>query len=156
MSQFQPDPPQRRRPAIDTTGPASRMHRWLQWPKSPRRRLGLFAVVGLIPLIVGSLGLGPLALLFFYQFPLGFLAVLNIRAHNSVPGIVAMIVGWSVYVGLVIAGVHARTQRAFAVQFLVFVLLILLNTAGCSYGMQNLDFAAVPSALGSAGFTPFA
>ena len=98
------------------------------------------------PSSFGALSFGDLIVTFYLAdmlvylapfFPMGFAALQP--EPSTAHAVLALVVGWSVYLGLAVFGVLAKRRRAFLILWIIFVALLITNIAGCQ-SSQGLNY----------------
>jgi hypothetical protein len=93
-----------------------------------------FPVVPLLILGPESLPLYPLIL----YFPAGLLAFLYQHVNEMPP--VSTVLGWLIYIGISVIAILTAKRLLFVVLYVIFLLLLAINVAGCNRIIENASF----------------
>jgi len=103
--------------------------------KEPENReflkLMVFLATLMSPTFIMYLSTGKFLLHFFFLFPMGFLYLFF---PFELPN---FLLGWIVYITLMIVGVRSRKPRMFLYTYILFVILVLINLKGCSVLLED-------------------
>ena len=94
-------------------------------------KLMVFLVTLMSPTFFMYLSTGNLLLHFFFLFPMGFLYLFF---PFELPN---FLLGWIVYIWLMVVGVRSRRPRMFLYMYSLFVILMLINLKGCSVLLED-------------------
>ena len=92
----------------------------------------VFAITFISPTIIMFFSTGRLVLPFLFLFPAGLLYLLF--PYFLFPN---LLLGWIIYIALMIVGIKSKKPRMFLVTYFVFVILMLINLKGCSLMMED-------------------
>ena len=94
-------------------------------------KLFVFVITLMSPTIFMYVSPGRLVVPFFFLFPAGFLYLIFPFALPN------LVIGWVVYIWLIIVGVRSRKPRMFLYMYSLFVVLMLINLKGCNVLLED-------------------
>jgi len=100
-----------------------------------RKKLIIYFVTWIVALLIAS-RCNPLAIIYIHMFPLGLLTIFNLEKSIVMPMLFPVI--WLFYISNGIIILSVKKKWWFYVLYAVFIIVLLINAAGCNKMMYEL------------------